>query len=318
MGCIKPKSFQNVINDLPDDLLYSFDPVYINNNRIDCLLYADDVILLSNLQKGLQSKLDSLELFCKEWCMSVNISKTKVVISNRSGGFIKPNFLLNNEVLDCCNSYKHLGITFSSSGSFTESKTELYKKAVKTLFKLKADVLSLYPMPKSSLHIFDHTVKPILLYCLEIWGCYLPKSADFNFMFDYSRLPSVLPCDKLHIHFCKYILGANKTSTNFAILSELGRIPFALDCFTSVFKYWYRLYCSTHFLLKSAYIENKYLLSQGCDTWYSGLQRLFKIFDNNTGIHNMLKYKHNTFNRKIKVYAKAFYKNKWYGKNINL
>ena len=53
-------------------------------------------------------------------------------------------------------------------------------------------------------------------------------------MFDYSRLSSVLPCDKLHIHFCKYILGANKTSTNFAILSELGRIPFALDCFTSV------------------------------------------------------------------------------------
>jgi hypothetical protein len=68
----------------------------------------------------------------------------------------------------------------------------------------------------NSLHIFDHTVKPILLYCSEIWGCYLPKSADFNFMFDYSRLSSVLPCDKLHIHFCKYILGANKTSTNFA------------------------------------------------------------------------------------------------------
>jgi hypothetical protein len=86
---------------------------------------------------------------------------------------------------------------------------------VKAFFKLKADVLSLYPMPKTSLHIFDHTVKPILLYCSEIWGCYLPKSADFNFMFDYSRLPSVLPCDKLHFHFCKYIVGANKTSTNF-------------------------------------------------------------------------------------------------------
>jgi hypothetical protein len=131
-------------------------------------------------------------------------------------------------------------------------------------------------------------------------------------------LPSVLPCDKLHIHFCKYILGANKTSTNFAILSELGRIPFALDCFTSVFKYWYRLDSSTNFLLKSAYIENKFLRSQGCDTWYSDLQRLFKIFDNNTGIHNMLKYKHNTFNRKIKVFTKAFYKNKWYVKRNKL
>jgi hypothetical protein len=58
---------------------------------------------------------------------------------------------------------------------------------------------------------------------------------------------------------------------------------------------------------KSAYIENKFLHSQGCDTWYSDLQRLFKIFDNNTGIHNMLKYKHNTFKRKIKVYTKALY-----------
>ena len=125
-----------------------------------------------------------LNFFCKEWCMSVNISKTKVVIFNKSGRFLKQNFLLNNKVLDCCNSYKYLGITFSSSGSFTESKTELYKKAVKAFFKLKADVLavkaffklkadvlSLYPMPKTSLHIFDHTVKPILLYCSEIWGC---------------------------------------------------------------------------------------------------------------------------------------------------
>ena len=49
-----------------------------------------------------------------------------------------------------------------------------------------------------------------------------------------------------------------------------------------------------------------------------GLQRLFKIFDNNTEIHNMLKYKHNTFKRKIKVYTKAFYKNKWYVKRNKL
>ena len=32
----------------------------------------------------------------------------------------------------------------------------------------------------------------------------------------------------------------------------------------------------------------------------------------------MLKYKHNTFNRKIKVYTKAFYKNKWYVKRNKL
>jgi hypothetical protein len=135
---LRPDLFKIFINDLPDYLLHSFDPVYINNNRIDYLLYADDVILLSNSQKGLQSKLDSLELFCKEWCMSVNISKTKVVIFNKSGRFIKQNFLLNNKVLDCCNSYKYLGITFSSSGSFTESKTELDKESSQSFFQTES------------------------------------------------------------------------------------------------------------------------------------------------------------------------------------
>jgi hypothetical protein len=42
------------------------------------------------------------------------------------------------------------------------------------------------------------------------------------------------------------------------------------------------------------------------------------LFLIDTGIHNMLKYKHNTFKRKNKVYTKAFYKNKWYVKRYKL
>ena len=34
---LNPTLFKIFINDLPDYLLHSFDPVYINNNRIDCL-----------------------------------------------------------------------------------------------------------------------------------------------------------------------------------------------------------------------------------------------------------------------------------------
>jgi hypothetical protein len=37
--------FKSFINYLPDYLLHSFDPVYINNNRIDCLLYADESLI---------------------------------------------------------------------------------------------------------------------------------------------------------------------------------------------------------------------------------------------------------------------------------
>lgn len=244
--------------------------------------------------------------------MSVNISKTKILIFNKAGKFMKRNFLFNGKVLDCTDSYKYLGIMFTSSGSFTEAKNELYKKAVKALYKLKANVFSLYPLPKTSLHIFDHTIKSILLYCSEIWGCYISKSADSDFLFNYSRMSCVMPCDKLHMHICKYILGVGKKSSNFATFSELGRTPFALDCFNSVFKYWNRLDTTNNNLLKDAYIENKQLHSRGCVTWYSCVHRLLEVFDSNTRIHKMLKYKNNTFNCNIKKLVKTFYINKWY------
>jgi len=148
---LTPNLFKIFINDLPDYMLNTVDPIYLNNNRIDCLLYADDVILLSNYNspEGLQAKLDFLDKFCKEWCMSVNTSKTKIITFNKPGRLIKCNFSLNNQTLECVK-HKYLGIYFFCSGSFSEAKNELYKKAVKVLYKLKADILSLNPLPKTS------------------------------------------------------------------------------------------------------------------------------------------------------------------------
>ena len=36
---------------------------------------------------------------------------------------------------------------------------------------------------------------------------------------------SKIECEKLHIKFCKRVLGVHQKSTNFAVLSELGRFP---------------------------------------------------------------------------------------------
>ncbi len=36
---------------------------------------------------------------------------------------------------------------------------------------------------------------------------------------------SKIECDKLHIKFCKRVLGVHQKSTNFAVLSELGHFP---------------------------------------------------------------------------------------------
>ena len=48
-------------------------------------MYADDIVLhiLSNSSNGLQQKLYKLHEYCNDWCLSVNVNKTKVIVLTR-------------------------------------------------------------------------------------------------------------------------------------------------------------------------------------------------------------------------------------------
>lgn len=41
-------------------------------------MYASDLFLLSTTTNSVQSKLDILEKYCNDWCLSVNLSNTKI------------------------------------------------------------------------------------------------------------------------------------------------------------------------------------------------------------------------------------------------
>ena len=86
-------------------------------------MYADDVILLLSSAAGLQQKLNSLHVFCDDWCLSNKIEKTKVIIFNKAGRLVNTHkFVIFGNVVSCTNSYKYLGILFSASGTFTPAK----------------------------------------------------------------------------------------------------------------------------------------------------------------------------------------------------
>jgi len=134
------------------------------------LLYADDLVLISNNAEGLQHKLEILHQYCRDWCLKDNIKKTKVVIFNQTGRLITENFTLGSEAIECVNRYKYLGIMLLASGTFKEARHVLYNKALKVCFNLYKDLKSTDPPIKTFLHLFDHMVKPIVLYGEEIWG----------------------------------------------------------------------------------------------------------------------------------------------------
>jgi hypothetical protein len=240
---ISPNLFKIFINDLPSMFDETCDPVKLGNSLLNCLLYADDLILLSTSKEGLQTCLNRLQSFCDRWCLEVDIDKTRIVIFNKGGKLIHSSFTLGSKTLECVQSYKYLGIYFQASGIFIQAKNNLYKRGLKAHFKLLSHFGNLTPNVKTSLHLFDHTIKPVLLYGCEVWATVNPTRAGITRCNSnkIQKAFSDFEPEKLNIKFCKYTLGVHKMASNDAVLGELGRFPLYSDASVRVFKYLQRL-----------------------------------------------------------------------------
>ena len=82
---LSPNIFKKCLNDLNISIESSGIGATLLNKNIGCLLYADDLVLISHSKNGWQKQLNILNEYCTEWCLSVNISKTKVIIFNKTG-----------------------------------------------------------------------------------------------------------------------------------------------------------------------------------------------------------------------------------------
>ena len=285
---LSPNLFKIFINDLPSLLENTPDPVILNDKPVNCLMYADDIILLSTTAEGLQAKLNILGMYCDDWCLTVNPQKTKVLIFNKAGRHIKKKFGYKEYTLECVQHYKYLGVYFSASGTFSFAQNELYKKGLKAFFKLQKDFLSMNPSLKTSIHVFDHTIKPILLYGCEIWGSFNPYTAKFrNGSVTLDKIYTNLIGEKMHIKFCKFILGVHSKTTNFAVLSELGRFPLHFDIAKAIINFWTRLENLDSFpLLQDAYSHSKRLFVQNKSSWYGSFKQIIQSvphISNNNG-----------------------------------
>ena len=121
-GCtLSPLLFNIFLNDLPP--VFSnipSDPVILpNETKLNCLLYADDLVILSRSKVGLQNCLNQLNDWCKKWMMHVNMKKNKVMIFQKpSNKQPTPNFQIENKVLQVTQEYNYLGLSLSPNGKF--------------------------------------------------------------------------------------------------------------------------------------------------------------------------------------------------------
>ncbi|XP_016350301.1 uncharacterized protein LOC107695035 [Sinocyclocheilus anshuiensis] len=120
-GCsLSPTLFNIYINQLANALEHApIQGLTLHDTEIKCLLYADDLVLLSPTKEGLQDSLNLLEDYCQTWALTVNLQKTKVMIfqkRSRSQG-LTHTFTLSHRTIETTKTYTYLGLKITPTAT---------------------------------------------------------------------------------------------------------------------------------------------------------------------------------------------------------
>ena len=267
-GCIlSPWLFNIYLNDLPQLLNNSnTDPLILpNTTKLNCLLYADDLVLISTSKQGLQNCLDQLKIWCETWLMEIHFKKTKIMIFQKTKNtnilFWKRNFANNQE-------YTYLGLKLTPNGKFTVAMKTLANKAIQVIFAIKKKVNFFNLKPKLAIKIFDSMISPILQYNSEVWGAF--TSTKWN----------QTPIEKAHLKFCKLYPGVNRKTTNIACRGELGKFPLLIFIHKRMIKYISHINTLPDFaLVKQVFLISKELCIKTQQGFYQNVMKILKSYD---------------------------------------
>ena len=229
-GCVlSPTLFSFLINELALEIsAKGMHGVQLSPDVIQILiiLFADDVALTSFSIAGLQKQIDILKSFADNFDMCVNMSKTKIIVF-RKGGFLaeKERWTYGNELIEVVNSYKYLGMSFTTKLSLTQAVSDLAVKAKARTARILRCLFRLGEVPSSVFfQIFDAQITPVLMYGAEVWGFH-----------QFSEI------EKVHLFACKRFLRVGVQTPNKMVYGDLGRYPLYVVATVKFVKYWLRL-----------------------------------------------------------------------------
>ena len=188
------------------------------------LLYADDTIILAESPAELQNALDATQEYCDLWDLTVNTSKTKVVIFSRGKVRNKPDFFFRNEKLEITDDYIYLGTTFNYNGKFDKARAKQVAQAKRALYGLRSKAQKLKLPIDLQCELFEQLIEPILLYGSEIWG--------------FNKLDQV---EVFYRSFIKQILHLNKSTPNSIVYGEIGSSKLENKIYGRMISFWIRL-----------------------------------------------------------------------------
>ena len=212
-GCIlSPLLFNIYLANLPGRLSTAIDGPKIGDKNLNSIIWADDLVILSESEEGLNKKLHELALFAEENVLTINSEKTKAMIFNKTGRLIRRNFKYKNTNIETVREYKYLGFVIVPSGSIIPGMIDLKSRGNRAIAKIRSTMGEYFKTkPSIAIKLFNTLVKPVLLYMADLWGCL--------------KMPKNNPIEIVQSKFLKQVLGVQIQTTNVGVLLETGELP---------------------------------------------------------------------------------------------
>ena len=224
--CLSTTLFNIYANDLIDELNQCNSGLQLGDISISALLYADDLVLISSTEAGLQSLLDTVYAWCRKWRMTVNCSKSNIVhYRKKSQPQTTFTFTLGRRPLDTVTQYKYLGVTLDQHMDFSVTSSLLAGAGGRALGAIIQKAKCINGLGYTTYTtMFNSGVAPILDYCSGIWG--------FGVQ---SRI------DTIQNKAIRAFLGVHSYAPNYATQADMGWTPAHIRRKICMVRFWNRL-----------------------------------------------------------------------------
>lgn len=192
--------------------------------KLFALLYADDTIVLAESEAELQAALNAVSVYCNDWHLTVNLSKTKIIIFSNGRITKHRDFTFNGKPVEVVDDYVYLGTTFNYNGSLSKAIEKQIDQAQKAMFSLLTKARRLLLPIDLQIELFEKTVVPILLYGCEVWGC--------------------VNIDRIEIFFRKFlkiILKLGSCTPSCQVYGEVGKSPLLNIINKRIVSFWIKI-----------------------------------------------------------------------------
>ena len=138
------------------------------------ILLFDDTVLFADNKDDLQNMLNSFEQYCDNWKLTVNVSKTKILIFSFGRYAQNLHFYFKGSEIDIVTEYKYLGIYLSKSGSYLSCKKHVAEQANNAMFALMRKIRVLNLPIEMQIELFKNLLSQfyymgVRFGVLEIW-----------------------------------------------------------------------------------------------------------------------------------------------------